>query len=154
MSLQILARPFDHPDTVTMVDAIQQYYVDLYGGHDDDLTEAAEFTPPAGLFLIGYLDDEPVASGGWRERGDGSVEIKRMFVLERVRNQGLARRMLDALEDTARAAGADRIVLNTGFRQPTAMRFYEANGYVRTEDRYGHYEQVDGAYFYVKPLTD
>ena len=152
MSLHVTERPFDHPDAVAMVAAIQQYYLDLYGGRDEDVTEAAEFTPPDGLFLIGYLDGEPVACGGWRRRTDGSVEIKRMFVLDRVRNQGLARRMLDALEDTARAAGAGRVVLNTGFRQRTAMRFYEANGYVRTDDRYGHYEQIDGAYFYAKPL--
>jgi len=153
MHLHIAARPLDHPDSVAIVAAIQRYYVDVYGGVDEDDTEAAEFTPPEGVFLIGYLDGEPVASGGWRKQGDGSVEIKRMFVLDRARNQGLARQMLDVLEDTARAAGAEQVVLNTGFRQPAAMRFYEANGYVRTEDRYGHYEQIDGAYFYAKPLT-
>ena len=152
MTLHIAARPLEHPDSVTMVAAIQHYYVDVYGGVDEDVTEAAEFTPPDGLFLVGYLDDEPVACGGWRRQGPDAVEIKRMYVAEQVRRGGLARAMLAELERTAVSAGATRVVLNTGFRQPDAMRFYEAHGYRRTDDRFGHYEAIDGAYFYSKTL--
>jgi hypothetical protein len=62
--LDIVARALDHPDSAAMVAAIQQYYVEVYGGVDEDVTEAADFTPPRGLFLVGYLDGRPVASGG------------------------------------------------------------------------------------------
>jgi GNAT superfamily N-acetyltransferase len=152
MGFVIEPRAFDHPDAVGLVRAIQEMYEHLYGGHDDDATEATQFTPPDGLFLVGYLDGGAVASGGWRHHDATSVEIKRMFVAKEVRGRGLARRMLAELERTAAGAGANRIVLNTGFRQRSAMRFYEANGYTRTDDRFGHYEGIRGAHFYVKTL--
>ncbi len=115
--------------------------------------DAHEFAPPDGLFLVGYLDGAPVACGGWRRRTARSVEIKRMYVADGARRHGLARRMLAELERTAAAAGAERIELNTGYRQGDAMRFYEANGYRPTADRYGHYAEIDGAYFFAKDLA-
>ena len=153
MTFEIHARPFDHPHVVALVNAIQAFYEQIYGGHDEDATETTEFTPPDGLFLVGYLDAVPVASGGWRRRDETSVEIKRMYVDPDVRGRGLARAMLAELERTAAGAGASRVVLNTGFRQSDAMAFYEAHGYRRTEDRFGHYEQVDGAHFFAKQLS-
>jgi GNAT superfamily N-acetyltransferase len=76
-----------------------------------------------------------------------------MYVEPDVRGRGLARAVLAELERTAAAAGASRVVLNTGFRQPDAIAFYEAHGYERSEDRYGHYERTDGAYFFAKQLS-
>ena len=89
-----------------------------------------------GSFFIGYLDDVPVATGAWRRRTDVQVdgtsqtaEIKRMYVAPRVQRRGLARAMLAHLEDTARAAGAEVMVLETGMRQPEAIALYESSGY-------------------------
>ena len=152
MSFVIHARGFDHPDAVGLVHRIQQYYLELYGGHDRDATDPAQFSPPQGLFLVGYLDGEPVACGGWRRRDESTAEIKRMYVADSARGRGLARRLLDELEATARAAGVGRIVLNTGFRQTDAMAFYERAGYRRTDDRFGHYGAIEGAFFFAKDL--
>lgn len=152
MSFTIEARPFGHPDAAALIGQVQDYYVRIYGGHDGDLMDAAEFTSPDGLFLVGYLDGEPVACGGWRRRPPDAVEIKRMYVAEAARRQGLARFMLAELERTAAAAGAEQVVLNTGFRQRDAMRFYEANGYRPTDERYGHYADIRGAFFFAKQL--
>jgi GNAT superfamily N-acetyltransferase len=152
MAFTIHPRPFDHPDSAALLELVQQYYVHLYGGRDEDATDLEQFTPPNGLFLVGYLDGEPVACGGWRRRSPDAVEIKRMYVVDQVRRGGLARAMLEELERTASAAGATQVVLNTGFRQKDAMRFYEVNGYRPTDDRFGHYEAIDGAIFYSKAL--
>jgi ribosomal protein S18 acetylase RimI-like enzyme len=150
--LRVVARPLDHPDAALLLEAIQQYYVDIYGGRDDDTAEAADFVPPRGLFLIGYLDDVPVATGGWRLLADGVAEIKRMYVAEGRRGAGLARRMLAELEATAGSAGAARIVLSTGYRQTEAIAFYAASGYRPSEERFGHYADIQGAFFYAKRL--
>ncbi len=152
MAFTIEARAFDHPDAAALIGQVQNYYERIYGGHDGDLMAADEFSPPGGLFLVGYLDGEPVACGGWRRRDERSVEIKRMYVAESVRRAGLARVMLAELEHRAAAAGVAQVVLNTGYRQTDAMRFYEANGYRPSDDRYGHYEHIHGAFFYVKDL--
>ena len=98
----------------------------------------AEFAPPNGLFLIGYLDSTPVAMGGLRTHGEGEVEIKRMYVVPDARGKGLSRVMLAELEARARGLGATRIVLETGQRQPEAISLYETSGYERI-DGYGFY---------------
>lgn len=152
MPFTIEPRRFDHPDAAALVGEVQSYYERIYGGHDGDLMDATEFTPPDGLFLVGFLAGGPVACGGWRRRDARSVEIKRMYVTADVRRHGLARAMLAELERTAAAAGAEQVVLNTGYRQTDAMRFYEANGYQPSADRYGHYEHIHGAFFYAKHL--
>lgn len=152
MAFTIEPRPFDHPDAASLIGQVQDYYQQIYGGHDGDLMAADDFTPPDGLFLVGYLDGEPVACGGWRRRDARSVEIKRMYVAESVRRAGLARIMLAELERHAAAAGVEQVVLNTGYRQSDAMRFYEANGYRPSDDRYGHYEHIHGAFFFAKDV--
>ncbi len=94
------------------------------------------FQPPGGTFLVGYLEDEPVACGAWRLRSDvwfagtqTTAEIKRMYVAPAARGRGLARDMLGRLERTARDAGAEAIILETGRVQPEAIGLYESWGY-------------------------
>ncbi|GGG22436.1 hypothetical protein GCM10010964_08270 [Caldovatus sediminis] len=63
--------------------------------------------------------------------GDDAWEICRMYVAAEERGTGLARRLLDAAEAQARAAGARRLVLWSDTRFGRAHRFYEKRGYVR-----------------------
>ncbi|WP_199758116.1 GNAT family N-acetyltransferase [Micromonospora sp. Llam0] len=69
---------------------------------------------------------------------DGTAEIKRMYVIPRARGTGVATRILHALEDQARRRGIGTLVLATGTKQPDAIRFYEREGYQRS-DGYGPY---------------
>jgi GNAT superfamily N-acetyltransferase len=144
--------PFDHPDVVSLVEEIQDFYRERYGVEDVDETPPAKFAPPLGLFLLGYRDGEIVASGGWRWLDEEAVEIKRMWVRAHVRGQGISRLMLAELERTAAEAGAVKIRLNTGFRQPEALALYDSSGYERTDERYGRYALFEGSQFYVKKL--
>lgn len=150
--IRIEPRTFDHPDAQTLIERIQKYYVDLYAGRDDDSTEAAEFAGHEGTFLVAYLDGTAVGCGGWRRRSPGTVEIKRMYVVETARGAGVARAILRELERTAWESGATRVTLNTGFRQPDAIAFYRAAGYRHTDERFGHYAETEGAYFFEKHL--
>ncbi len=143
--LRIEQVPVSHPDAQLLIEAVQQEYVVRYGGRDDTPMDHAELEPPSGAFFVGYLDDRPVATGAWRFRDDvsrlGSVrpaEVKRMYVALAARRRGLARLMLTHLEDSARAAGADVMVMETGTAQPEAMALYLAAGYEPVEP-FGHY---------------
>jgi GNAT superfamily N-acetyltransferase len=152
--MRIERRSFDDPDVQSLVARIQQLYVVLYGGLDLDPTETEQFEPPHGAFLVGYLDGAPVACGGWRHVPPDRAEIKRMYVVEEQRGRGLARELLAALEASARESGAGRMVLSTGFAQPEAMQLYDSSGYERTDERYGHYAAMKGAYFFTKRFAD
>ncbi|CAN5302259.1 hypothetical protein BH11ACT5_BH11ACT5_06320 [soil metagenome] len=65
-------------------------------------------------------------------------ELKRLFVSEAARGQGLAGLLLDALEEHARDAGAVVIRLETGNRSDAAIALYERRGYTHIP-RFGEY---------------
>ena len=136
--LELRAEPYDGAVAQSLIDAVQLEYVARYGGRDDTPVDPAEFAPPSGLFLVGYLNGEPVATGAFRRHAEAEVEIKRMYVAPHARGHGLSRVMLAALEDRAREGGMRRIVLETGDRQPEAVSLYESSGYVRIPG-FGHY---------------
>ncbi|MGI8521868.1 MAG: GNAT family N-acetyltransferase [Nocardioides sp.] len=137
--------PITQPDAQHVIELVQGEYVVRYGGRDDTPLRPEMFEPPDGSFFVGYLGDGPVASGAWRIRADvrrlGSLraaEIKRMYVAPSWRRLGLARLVLAHLEATARGAGADTMILETGTGQPEAMALYVASGYAPVES-FGHY---------------
>jgi GNAT superfamily N-acetyltransferase len=141
-----------------LVDEVQAHYVVIYGGPDDSPVDAHEFDPPAGLFLLGTVGDEPVAMGGWRFRPDleprlgaRTAEVKRMFVSPTARRRGYAAVLLRELERSAAAEGVEQLVLETGTMQPEAIALYEAQGY-RPTIRFGHYAESElSRYFGKKP---
>ncbi|ARF73091.1 GNAT family N-acetyltransferase [Kitasatospora albolonga] len=151
---------FDHPDAVKLNDQVQLEYAERYGdGGDVTPLDPTMFDPPHGLYLLAYDElERPVATGGWRTQdrnahgyADGDAEIKRMFVIPEGRGRGLARRMLAALEDDARAAGRVRMVLETGDRQPEAVALYTSSGYAVCE-KFGHYREYESSICMAKPL--
>ncbi len=56
-------------------------------------------------------------------------ELERLLTLPAARGRGVARLMLRAVEDEARARGLTALTLNTGFRQHPAIAMYLAAGY-------------------------
>ena len=160
--LELRTRTYDHPDAALLVAAVQREYVARYGGEDATPVDAAEFAPPRGLFLIGYVAGEPVACGGWRSRAvlgdgdvlqDGDAEIKRMFVAAGHRNRGYARAVLRELEHTAAAAGRRRLVLETGLPQPEAIALYGSAGYTAAAG-FGRYRTSPSSRYFAKSLQN
>jgi GNAT superfamily N-acetyltransferase len=148
--VQIKQVGYDDPDASKLISEVQQEYVVRYGGPDGTPIDAAQFTPPAGLFLVGYTGGEPVACGGWRTHGT-DAEIKRMYVTPAARHRGLARQLLAELERTAAAAGHRRIILETGFAQPEAIALYRSSGYAPIAP-FGHYADTSGSVHLGKEL--
>jgi GNAT superfamily N-acetyltransferase len=150
---------YRHPDAVRLTDEVQQEYVRRYGGVDKTPIDPAQFDPPSGLFVVGYLDGEPVVCGGWRAHDsdeheflDGDAEIKRMYTTPSVRGRGLARVLLAELERTAAAAGRSRAVLETGYAQPEAINLYLTSGYTEIT-KFGVYRHEEGSICYGKSLV-
>ena len=59
---------------------------------------------------------------------DGEWEVKRVIVDATQRGRGLGRLLMAELEPVAREGGAPRLILQTGDRQPEAVRLYERVG--------------------------
>jgi ribosomal protein S18 acetylase RimI-like enzyme len=157
--MDIRRTAFTDPVAQALIAELQQEFVVRYGGPDETPIDPSQFDPPDGAFFVGWVEDEPVATGAWRLRpdvtalgGTAAAEIKRMYVVPQAQRRGLARQMLAHLESTAASAGSDVMVLETGLAQPEAIALYESSGYVPVEG-FGHYRDAPTVRYYGKRLT-
>jgi putative acetyltransferase len=107
-------------------------------------------------FFIARINDEAMGCGGLAFF-DGFAEVKRMYVRKAARGAGVAQAVLAHLEGVARAAGVRVLRLETGVRQPAAMRLYEAAGF-KPRSAFPPYTEmapsaVKHSMFYEKLLT-
>jgi len=88
-----------------------------------------ELNPPKGAFLVGYEAGVATCCGGIKRLDDETCEIKRMYVIPAARGRGVARILLEALEEKARELGYVTARLDTGPKQSGAQHLYESAGY-------------------------
>ncbi|WP_238016491.1 GNAT family N-acetyltransferase [Dactylosporangium sp. AC04546] len=93
---------------------------------------------PNARFVLATVDGVPAGCGALQPLDDQTAEIKRMYVRPAHRGNGIARRVLAALEDLATGSHYRVVRLETGPRQPEAIRLYESAGY-RPIPPYGPY---------------
>jgi putative acetyltransferase len=74
-------------------------------------------------------EGRPVGSVALSPIDDDDAELDVMYVAPDYRRRGVARMLLVALEEHARAAGISRVLLRCGDPQPEAMRFYADEGF-------------------------
>ena len=103
--------------------------------------------------VVAYADDEPVGCGAFKKYSPGTAEIKRMFVLPAWRGRGVAAAVLSELEQWARAEGYATTILETGQKQPEAIRLYEKSHYTRIPN-YGQYAGVENSVCMQKSLGE
>jgi putative acetyltransferase len=88
--------------------------------------------------VIAYSGNKPVGCGCFKNFDVDTVEIKRMIVKPEFRGGGVAQQILSELEEWAVEKGYSKSILETGAKQPEAIRFYLKSGYQKI-DNYGQY---------------
>jgi len=144
---------FDEPVVRRLIAEAMAELSRRYGGTGDDTpVAAADFAPPGGAFFVAYdaTDGRLLGCAGWRPHGE-DAELKRMFTVPAARGRGVARRILAAIEESARERGRKRVILETGDRQPEAIALYLRSGYERIED-FGYYKGEEGVLSYARTL--
>lgn len=99
--------------------------------------------------LVAYLNDVPCACGAIKEYDKETMEVKRMFVLPEERGKGIAGEILDELENWSKELNFKKCILETGKRQPEAIRLYSKSGY-NVIPNYGQYENVSNSVCFEK----
>jgi putative acetyltransferase len=151
VELRVVA--WDDPDAIRMrreqETEVAARYADLPGEEPGPKPTAAD----SAVFVVAYDGDEAIGSGGLRALDATHGEIKRMYVVPARRGSGVSTALLRRLEDLARGFGWDRLVLETGIRQPDAMRLYEREGYVSVP-AFGYYADDPYSRCYAKALAE
>lgn len=149
-----------HAQAERLLELLQSEYVGLYGIPDPnpegDLTYARH--PGGGVVLV-WRGVDAVAVGGWTRSLSPSpltaphsiAVLRRMYVHYAFRGQGLARYLLAAIEEDARAEGITRMVLETGTAQTIAIELYRSSGYTPTGP-FGYYADSPDSVFLGKEL--
>jgi putative acetyltransferase len=76
------------------------------------------------------LDGEPVGLCVVFDRGDATIEVKRMIVDDQGRGRGVGAALLIAVHSHAAALGARSALLEVGTRNIEAQKLYRKAGYV------------------------
>jgi GNAT superfamily N-acetyltransferase len=135
-------RPVDDPDAQRLAEAMRAE-VSARQAHADDaaveqLKSLAEAIGPDGEILVAYANGRAVGVGALRELDPGAGEIKRMYVAPPLRGAGVARRLLEALEQRARERGFETVRLDTHDSLNEANRLYAGAGYREIADYNGN----------------
>ena len=94
--------------------------------------------------VIAYEGETAVGCGAFKEYSPKVAEIKRMYVRENVRGRGIAAEILSELETWAKELNFSECILETGLKQPEAIRLYQKSGYEITPN-YGQYVSVENS---------
>lgn len=138
------------PDSVEARVCIEAYFAELRARFDDGFdptrsvsADGHELVPPAGAFLIARIEGRAVGCGALKIGAGDTGEIKRMWVDTTVRGQGVAKRLLSALESQAAAMGARRLRLDTNRALTEARAMYLRSGYAEiaayNDNPYAHH---------------
>lgn len=134
-----------HPAGPDAAELVADFFAEIasrYPGFDPGRQPSAPldaFLPESGgVFLVAIRDGDPIACAGL-QRLDGTIgEVRRVFVREAARGEGVARVLLTTLLETARDLGYERVRLDTGDRLPEARSLFRAFGFRDIDDYNGN----------------
>lgn len=101
--------------------------------------------------VVAFEDEKAIGCGAFKEHEPGVAEVKRMYVREESRNRGIAGKVLEELERWAKELNFSECILETGLKQPEAIRLYQKNGYAEIPN-YGQYAGVENSVCMKKSL--
>jgi len=149
---KLLRTDSQNPDFISLVQLLD---VELAQRDGDEYSFYAQFNQLAAIkhVMVAYdADRKPAACGALKEYAPDIMEVKRMFTLSTNRGKGLASNVLQALETWAIEMGYQTCILETGPKQPEAIRLYEKNGYEHIHN-YGQYVGVVNSICFEKRLA-
>jgi GNAT superfamily N-acetyltransferase len=94
--------------------------------------------------IVLYIDHIPVGCGAIKAFNANSMEVKRMYIKPGYRNQGLAKRIVQALESWMSELGYSISTLETGKNNPEAISLYLKLGYTVIPN-YGQYIGIENS---------
>lgn len=140
-----------HPDYQRLVAALDAG-LRITDGPEFDFYAQFNKSDAIKYVLLALVDGQAVACGAVKHFDAQTMEVKRMYVAETHRNQGIASVLLKGLEDWTAELGYTACILETGVRQHAAIRLYEKNAYQRIPN-FGQYIGQESSICFRKSLS-
>lgn len=142
-----------HSENNDFIDLVKNLDAVLAEKDGDDHSFYAQFNKidKIKFVVIAYENDKPLGCGAIKEYIPGTMEVKRMYVTPESQGKGIATKILAELETWATELSSTKCVLETGIRQPDAIRLYTKNGY-QPIPNYGQYAGVENSLCFEKIL--
>lgn len=124
------------PETLRLVRQLWEELGALYPAMNAPPFSPNDIVGERTAFVVAWWEGAPAGCGAFHPiSADEShvAEIRRMYVEPHLRRRGISRAILAELERLTRECGYTMVRLETGLRQPNAIRFYETSGYRRIE---------------------
>ncbi len=136
------------------IQLVQQLDVDLAKRDGKDHAFYHQFNSIENLkhTIILYEGEKAIACGAIKAFDAKTMEIKRMYVVPESRGNGLATKVVKALELWTVELGHKVCILETGKRQPEAIALYKKNGY-QIIPNYGQYEGIENSICFQKIVS-
>lgn len=144
--MEFLIRKIERKDNARIEEIIRNCLIEYGGNHegtawaDPDLARFSEVYAADGSAYWVAEDESGVVVGGVgigpMRDVPGMCELQKMYCVPEVRGKGVARELLTTALAFARAEYTS-CYLETLDNMTAAQRFYEKNGFVRTEMQYG-----------------
>ena len=150
MTIEI--EPPRSPEIEQLLQLGDEFAFSLYPAENCYLLDVSELERPGVTVFVGRdSSGRALGMAALVEKADGTAELKRMFVHEDARGQGLASALMDRLESAAADAGVQTLQLETGPLQHAAIALYEKRGFTRIYN-FGPYVDDEFSVFYAKPM--
>jgi ribosomal protein S18 acetylase RimI-like enzyme len=129
--------------------------VDLcFQSFEKELAELpGKYAPPAGRLLLAVGNGKLVGCVALRKIGEGTCEIKRLYLRQGFRGLGLGRQLAETIINAAKEIGYERMRLDTlPPKMDDAIKLYRSLGFKEIEPYYNN--PVPGAKFMELDLSE
>ncbi|CAA9261047.1 MAG: Acetyltransferase [uncultured Adhaeribacter sp.] len=148
--IQLLRTDSENPDFIGLVKYLD---ADLAARDGSEHAFYAQFNKIDKIkhAVVAYQNGQPAGCGAIKEYTPHAMEIKRMYTAPDRRGTGIATKVLQELENWATELGYTSCVLETGKKQPEAIKLYQKN-YYQLIPNYGQYAGVENSVCFEKKL--
>ena len=150
-SLIVAERP-DTADAQLLIAELETHLAPFYPATSRHGYSVEKLIKQGVAFFVVRQDGVPAGCGGGQFFGTEYGELKRMFVRPQFRGLGLAKLMLEHLEQYARDHNIKVLRLETGIHQKEAIGLYERVGY-QSIPPFGEYVDDPLSRFFEKRIS-
>lgn len=133
MPVDIKLEPPRQPGVLRLMDMSNAYMASLYPAESNHMVDVDTLEKPTVSFFVARNEGQIVGCCAVVEAGDGTGEIKRMFVDPQARGLKIGQLMMEAINARGRELRLGAIRLETGISQPEAIGLYRKAGFVEIE---------------------